>query len=162
MKTRTTQTRGPDLNDSPCPCGGAPDLAGHARQSSRTAPAGRAVRTVRYGDCCGRFIEDGQLPATAEHLMRSRYTAYVLERFDYLRETWDPVRCPADLGAEPGPQWLGLEVCAHHQHDDRHATVEFIARYKTGGRAHRLHEVSRFTRGDDGRWRYVDADVSTS
>ncbi len=88
--------------------------------------------------------------------MRSRYTAYVLERFDYLRATWDQAHCPADLGAEPGPQWLGLDVRAHDQADAHHATVEFVARYKTGGRAHRLHEVSRFTRGEDGRWRYID------
>ncbi|MGE8489474.1 MAG: YchJ family metal-binding protein, partial [Paraburkholderia nemoris] len=39
-------------------------------------------------------------------------------------------------------------------------TVEFVARYKVGGRAHRLHELSRFIRGEDGRWRYVDGDVS--
>ena len=35
------------------------------------------------------------------------------------------------------------------------ATVEFVARCKIGGRAHRLHEVSRFVRGE-GRWYYVD------
>jgi SEC-C motif-containing protein len=28
------------------------------------------------------------------------------------------------------------------------------------GRAHRLHELSRFVRDEDGRWRYVDGDVS--
>jgi SEC-C motif-containing protein len=38
--------------------------------------------------------------------------------------------------------------------------VEFVARYKVGGRAHRLHESSRFIRGEDGHWRYVDGDVS--
>ena len=94
--------------------------------------------------------------------MRSRYTAYVLERFDYLRETWDPRTCPPDLGDEPGPQWLGLEVRRHEQTDASHAVVEFVARYKVGGRAHRLEETSRFIRSDDGRWRYVDGDVSDS
>ncbi len=38
--------------------------------------------------------------------------------------------------------------------------MEFVARYKIGGRAHRLHEVSRFVReagsGDVPRWYYLD------
>jgi len=37
------------------------------------------------------------------------------------------------------------------------ATVEFVARYKSGGRAGRLHEVSRFVR-EDGKWFYVDGE----
>jgi len=37
------------------------------------------------------------------------------------------------------------------------ATVEFVARYKVGGRAHRLHEISRFVR-EGGKWFYVDGE----
>jgi SEC-C motif-containing protein len=37
--------------------------------------------------------------------------------------------------------------------------VEFVARYKVQGKAHRLHERSRFVR-QEGRWFYVDGDVS--
>jgi len=43
--------------------------------------------------------------------------------------------------------------------DADHATVEFVARSKLSGRAHRLHEISRFVR-EDGRWYYVDGDVA--
>ena len=136
-----------------CPCGGAsPDATGQAR-----APA--------YAACCGRFIDDALVPATALELMRSRYTAYVLGDEAYLRSTWAPETCPADLDVDPAaegaPRWLGLIVKRHEQRDDTHAIVEFVARYKTGGRAFRLHETSRFTRGDGGRWRYVDGDVSS-
>jgi len=35
------------------------------------------------------------------------------------------------------------------------ATVEFVARSKSAGRAQRLHEVSRFVK-EDGRWFYID------
>ena len=60
----------------------------------------------------------------------------------------------------PGaPRWLGLSIRRHAALDETHAEVEFVARYKTGGRAYRLHESSRFVRGDDGRWRYVDGDI---
>lgn len=91
--------------------------------------------------------------------MRSRYSAYVHALESYLRATWHPDTRPGDLelDALPRPQWLGLEVRAHRVLDADHATVEFVARYKLNGRAHRLHEVSRFTRMD-GRWLYVDGE----
>jgi SEC-C motif-containing protein len=132
------------------------------RPAALPCPCGKTEgkRAALYDQCCGRLIDAGELPANAEQLMRSRYTAYVLERFDYLRDTWDPATCPTDLGSEPGPQWLGLEVRRHQPLDDRHARVEFVARYKIGGRAHRLRETSRFVLGEDGRWRYVDGEIS--
>lgn len=88
--------------------------------------------------------------------MRSRYSAYVLGREDYLLATWHASTRPValDLAASPRPKWLGLEVKAHLPAGDA-ATVEFVARFKTGGRAQRMHEISRFVR-EDGRWYYVD------
>ncbi|MDE1143199.1 MAG: YchJ family protein [Paraburkholderia tropica] len=138
-----------------CPCGGAaPNLKAGAKPP-------------RYAACCGRFIDGGELPATALELMRSRYTAYVLGDTAWLRASWDPATCPADLDANAdapeapdAPRWLGLAIKRHETVDETHARVEFVARYKSGGRGHRLHELSRFTRGEDGRWRYVDGDVS--
>jgi len=56
-----------------------------------------------------------------------------------------------------GLKWLGLEVRRHEQQDADHASVEFVARSKLGGRAQRLHETSRFAR-EDGRWFYLDGD----
>ncbi|NIE67612.1 YchJ family protein [Burkholderia sp. Ax-1719] len=134
-----------------CPCGGATPN----QKSGAKAP--------RFTDCCGRFIDGDAVPATALELMRSRYTAYVLGEAPYLRATWSAETCPADLDVDPNepgaPRWLGLAVKRHEQIDETHAIVEFIARHKSGGRAYRLHETSRFTRGDDGRWRYVDGDI---
>lgn len=91
--------------------------------------------------------------------MRSRYSAFVLNLPDYVLATWHPRTRPASLDLpEPGLRWLGLEVKRHTVIDDERATVEFVARSKLGGRAHRLHETSRFER-IDGRWFYVDGDV---
>jgi SEC-C motif-containing protein len=39
------------------------------------------------------------------------------------------------------------------------AIVEFVARYRIGNRAQRLHETSRFVR-EDGRWCYLDGEFS--
>jgi SEC-C motif-containing protein len=91
--------------------------------------------------------------------MRSRYSAYVLGLEDYLLATWHASTRPAALNFGAGAQakWLGLEVKAHAESDDS-ATVEFVARCRVGGRAQRLHEVSRFVR-EDGCWFYVDGAI---
>jgi SEC-C motif-containing protein len=114
---------------------------------------------LAYANCCGRFHAGAlhlQAPS-AEALMRSRYSAYVLGLHDYLLATWHTNTRPAALEPDPpGLKWLGLEVRGHAVQDADHATVEFVARNKLAGRAARLHEVSRFVR-EDGRWFYVDA-----
>jgi SEC-C motif-containing protein len=91
--------------------------------------------------------------------MRSRYSAFVLDLTDYLLATWHASTRPSSIApSETGMKWLGLEVRRHRIVDTDHAEVEFVARSKLAGRAHRLHEVSRFVR-EDGRWYYVDGDV---
>lgn len=91
--------------------------------------------------------------------MRSRYSAYVLLLADYLRDTWAQSTRPAEaIAFEPGLRWLGLEVRRHERLPDGGAVVEFVARSKLGGRAHRLHEVSRFV-VEDGRWVYLEGEV---
>lgn len=115
--------------------------------------------TKQYVDCCARFVDSQEPAPSAEALMRSRYTAYTLLREDYLRSTWHHSTRPSALGlASDAPtKWLGLEVLRHEQQDADRAIVEFVARYKVNGRAHRLHEVSRFVR-EGGRWFYVDGE----
>ena len=127
----------------PCPCG-----------------SGR-----RYDACCGALHSaftagQGLTAPTPEALMRSRYSAFVLDLRDYLRASWHHSTRPAELEApEPGLKWLGLDVKRTAMQDTNHGTVEFVARSKLGGRAHRLHEVSRFVR-EHGEWFYVDGDLS--
>lgn len=129
--------------DLPCPCGS----------------------TQRYALCCGAlhaaYADSHRLAAaTPEALMRSRYTAFVLDLRPYLLASWHASARPAALEPpEPGLKWLGLDVKRAALQDADHGTVEFVARSKLGGRAHRLHEVSRFVR-EGGQWFYVDGDLS--
>lgn len=124
---------------TPCPCG---NRAG-------------------YATCCGR-LHDGATADSAEQLMRSRYSAYVLKREDYLLASWHPDTRPTTLrlaAQQPPPTWLGLEVRRQQRIDDDHALVEFVARYRLGGgRAQRQHETSRFVHVD-GRWYYLDGEL---
>lgn len=108
-----------------------------------------------YTDCCGR-LHAGEVALTAEALMRSRYSAYVLGRMDYVADTWHPSTRPSDLRNDSSTRWLGLKVLAQQQHTDDLAEVEFVARYRQGGgRAVRMHERSQFVR-ENGRWFYRD------
>lgn len=92
--------------------------------------------------------------------MRSRYSAYVLHLEDYLLATWHPDTRPAALElASDQRKWIGLEVKRHVPEAADRATVEFVARYRIDGRAHRLHEISRFVR-KDGRWLYVEGEFA--
>lgn len=124
---------------TPCPCGSGLALAA----------------------CCGR-LHAGELAVSAEALMRSRYSAYVLGNEAYLLATWHPDTRPAvlDLADDAPVKWLGLDVlaCQAGQPGDAQGTVHFVARYKVNGRARRLCEHSRFI-CQDGRWLYVDGHV---
>lgn len=114
----------------------------------------------QYAGCCGRYLDGSKIPPTAEALMCSRYSAYTLLREDYLMSSWHASTRPEqlNLAAEAPSKWLGLEIKRYEQQDTDHAVVEFVARHKVAGRAHRLHEVSRFVREDE-RWFYVDGDI---
>ncbi len=123
----------------------------------QTCPCGNAAG---YEACCGRWHHGPQrlMAPDAPTLMRSRYAAFVLDELDYLLQTWHDSTRPASLEPNPpGMKWLGLDVRRHARQDDNHATVEFVARSRHGGRASRLHEISRFVR-EDGQWFYVDGD----
>ncbi len=114
-----------------------------------------------HADCCGRY-HSGPLylqAPDAEALMRSRYSAFVHDLTGYLLATWHPSTRPSTLEPNPeGLRWLGLDVRRHSVQDADHATVEFVARSKLGGRAQRLHETSRFVR-EGGRWFYLDGEM---
>ena len=128
---------------TPCPCG---------RTDARGKPMPLAA-------CCGRYLDHETLAPDAEHLMRSRYSAFVLERVDYLNASWHASTRPIDLTLEPDVKWLGLEVRSHRVIDADHAEVKFVARSRVAGRGQRLQEMSRFVR-EGGRWFYVDGDLT--
>ncbi len=100
------------------------------------------------------------MPPDALHLMRSRYTAFVLENEAYLKHTWQAAFRPNSVEFDAGAKWLGLDikdfVSTGLIEGKQTAEVEFVARVRVGGRANRLHERSRFV-CEDGQWLYVQA-----
>jgi len=126
---------------TPCPCG-------------RTTPKGQALS---LDTCCGPCHAKQNAP-DAESLMRSRYSAFVLGDVPYLLATWHSSQRPAELTLEAGAKWLGLQIKQHRTTGEHSAEVEFVARFRVGGKAVRQHERSRFVR-EGARWFYVDGDV---
>ena len=92
--------------------------------------------------------------------MRSRYSAYVKENESYLKNTWHKNTQPNKINFEANIKWTRLKIINTDQGgmEDEKGSVEFIATYKTNGRASRLHEISRFVRRH-GDWVYLDGEI---
>ena len=111
-----------------------------------------------FNQCCGSYLNAEANAPTPVALMRSRYSAFVMNNLDYLIYTWHPNNCPADLSLDPGQHWIGLKVLDHGEYEPRKSGwVHFVARYKLAGKANRLEERSLFSYAS-GRWYYRHPD----
>jgi SEC-C motif-containing protein len=117
-----------------------------------------AGKPLVFAHCCGQYLDhfDSMPAPDPQSLMRSRYSAFVLGRERYLLDTWSAEQRPSAIEFDAQTKWLGLEVKNQKIHDEHHGEVEFVARYRIGGRATRMHENSEFSK-INGRWYYVKA-----
>ena len=120
----------------------------------RRCPCGTGLQLA---ECCGRLHDGTATAATAEQLMRSRYSAFVLGDARYLLDSWHPSTRPRSLDLDDDVRWTGLEIIttAGGSLLAAEGTVEFRASYVHGSRVGAQHENSRFARVD-GRWHYLD------
>lgn len=114
----------------------------------------------RYLECCGAYLQKKEIAPTPEALMRSRYSAYVEDKLDFIRRT---MRGEALLNfskkkAKEKVTWLGLEVLSSsfETHNPLIGYVEFKAKYKVADQIRVMHEKSEFHKIDD-RWYYTNA-----
>ncbi len=111
-----------------------------------------------YTDCCGVLIRGATVADTPEDLMRSRYTAYVMKEWDYIRSTTHPEEREniKDLdSANEGVHWKKLEIfnSSKESADDLVGEVVFAAYYEKDGEEQVLEETSKFVK-EKGRWYY--------
>lgn len=100
-------------------------------------------------------------PATAEALMRSRFTAFKDSDAAWLLRTWHPSTRPVDLDLSDNPRWRGLQIVdvTGGGADADAGVVEFRATWlQDDGGLGILHERSRFVR-ESGHWFYVDGEL---
>lgn len=115
-----------------------------------------------YTDCCEPAHTGKEASQTCEALMRSRYSAYVLELTDYLINTTHPDRRTRGLerniqSSYSTTEWKELTIKDTQNGclDDTIGKVEFVATFVENGKPGELHELSRFSRYQ-GNWVYVD------
>lgn len=152
----------------------------------QTHPSAGAISSpLLYKDCCqpyhDAFYNDeidkvASLKAeTAERLMRTRYSAFVLVKPEYIVRTTLPAQQGLlDMNAIESwakeTDWAGLEIVQHTPKlGKRHAQVEFKAYFNalndapTKLQAH--HELSAFAKvknkaDNDARWYFLDPTVA--
>ena len=138
----------------------AADPSGTGRQAAQAPFVGNCpcLSGEQYAACCGRFHGGEAEAPTAEQLMRSRYSAFVLLDAGYLLRTWHPDTRPAELALDPDMVWRRLDIGSTSRGGplDTEGTVEFTAHFRHDGERGAHHETSRFVRVDR-RWYYVDA-----
>ncbi|MFZ3074764.1 MAG: YchJ family protein [Psychrobacter glacincola] len=116
---------------------------------------------------------EGTKADTAERLMRSRYSAFVLVKPEYIVKTTLPAQQKLlDIEAiEKWAQetnWAGLEIVAHTPKLGKcHAQVEFKAYFNMPDGLQAHHELSAFVQikskaNNDARWYFLDPTVSMS
>ena len=120
---------------------------------------------LEYDQCCGLYHSKQQKPPTAEALVRSRYSAFVVNDVDYLEQTLHPNE-RHDFDREGSAkwaemsEWLGLEVIATEAglQSDTVGVVEYIARFSTNDKPLAHHEIGQFVQ-EDGQWFYVEGQM---
>lgn len=119
---------------------------------------------LNYAECCEPVIRAEKPAATAEALMRARYTAYTMAEMDFLQQSLHPDKREGNdpEGARDwaeNSQWHGLEIIAAEQGgpEDDTGTVEFVASYTYDGKDQQYHEVASFSRVD-GHWYFTEGE----
>lgn len=144
---------------------------GFGRASSWPKPSACPCGRGAYQSCCGPLIAGEQLAATAEQLMRSRYSAFALavrnpQAMEHLLRTHPEAgqtavaRRKALKASCRTVQWISLTIldCQNGGPLDQHGTVTFEARWRDHDRREGvLKECSRFSRGEAGEWLYLEA-----
>ncbi|WMI66566.1 YchJ family metal-binding protein [Aestuariibaculum sp. YM273] len=114
-----------------------------------------------YSTCCEVFHKNGGKTETAEQLMRSRYSAFVVADGDYLMLTHHSSTRPvkekkAIVNWAKSVQWIKLEVqeTSKGMATDNEGTVTFDAYFFENGKVDVIHEKSAFVK-ENNIWKYL-------
>jgi len=120
---------------------------------------------LNYRDCCKPYIKGKKNAPTAEALMRSRYSAYVVGAIDYIFST-----CSENISSRMDYEstkrwsekatWRGFKILAVKGGEETsgRGTVHFEAYYEQEFMNHIYHEIANFEKEND-RWIYVGGEI---
>lgn len=112
--------------------------------------------TIGFQDCCQKYIVGTEKPPTALALMKSRYSAYVTHKANYLLETTHISQRKYYSKADillwaTANEWQKLEIiCATE------STVEFKAYFFDENKQNQIHHEFSTFKKENGIWFYVD------
>lgn len=109
--------------------------------------------------CCGPILSGDAKAKNAEQLMRSRFSAYCTDNFQYILDTYGAeqrqnLTTEALKSSAGDTRWLGLQVIAFKETSEQTAQVEFVAFYKDAGNVYQMHEISDFELQQQ-HWKYT-------
>ncbi|WP_290699194.1 YchJ family metal-binding protein [Lacinutrix sp.] len=114
-----------------------------------------------YKTCCEVFHLNNGKTETAQQLMRSRYSAFVLANGDYLMDTHHSSTRPTAekktiVKWTKSVAWIKLEILEITKglEKDEEGAVTFDAYFYDSGSMDVIHEKSAFIR-EDGNWKYL-------
>ena len=109
----------------------------------------------KYSECCQKAHQNIKTVTTAEQLMRSRYSAFVLANVNYLQKSHHSTTRPNKQEKRDiekwtkSVNWLQLEIL-----NTTEDTVEFKASFKENGSIQVIHENSKFCK-ENNHWVYL-------
>jgi SEC-C motif-containing protein len=116
---------------------------------------------IPYSECCEKIHLDIQQALTAEQLMRSRYSAFVIADGNYLMKSHHSTTRPVKeknkiIKWAKSVQWIKLEVSetSKGKPQDTEGTVTFNAYFYEKGKVEVIHEKSAFIK-ENNHWIYL-------
>jgi len=118
----------------------------------------------KYSDCCQKAHQNILSVTSAEALMRSRYSAFVLANITYLQRSHHSSTRPSKREKTAiekwtkSVDWLKLDVLTITESTvaDNTGTVEFKAFFMENGAINVIHENSKFCK-ENKHWVYLGA-----
>ncbi|WP_413699663.1 YchJ family protein [Psychromonas sp. KJ10-10] len=111
-----------------------------------------------YETCCALYHQSKQKPDTCEQLMRSRYSAFILQLGEYLFNTYHPDfrgNLTIEQLSEKSLDWRNLQII-DSKDEATTGVVDFKAWYiNNEGQLDCHHERSNFVKDHD-QWLYCD------
>ena len=122
----------------------------------------------KFGECCEPVLSGSRKAATAEELMRARYTAYAVCDIDFLYKSSGP-EVQAEFDEKTSREWAesanweGLEILGTQDglEKDEEGFVSFVAYYSTKEQNCKHVETAYFKR-IEGDWRFIDGRIENN
>ena len=121
----------------------------------------------KYGECCEPIIKGTGKAATAESLMRARYSAYVRQEIDFIIDSCEEGEKIAEIDRKATEDWAknsiwhGLRILRTEKglENDEEGVVEFEATYTDKGGLRDIHHEVGYFKKVNGEWLYSVGNV---